>query len=189
MASIMARTAKKTTKKKAKTTAKPLAKKAKKAVSKKAAKARPIRALKSVASKSTPRTASAPSTVERFKKELLKRREQILSYQQNIEAHGITSSEEPGDLVDRSEEVEAWITRESMNQHVSDELSHIENALRRMDAGEFGICSACEEPIPMSRLRVRPDATLCLPCQEMSERHNATGVRRPPAAGMPFGSR
>ena len=118
------------------------------------------------------------ASVEKMKRELLRRRDQIINYQHAMEEHGSTSHDEPGDLVDRSEEVEQWMKRESMNQHVSDELRLIEQALVRMGSGEFGVCESCEEPIPMNRLRAKPDATFCLPCQEMSERRAPTAARR-----------
>ena len=50
--------------------------------------------------------------MERMKRELLHRREQILNYQHSMEEHGATSRSEPGDLVDRSEEEEQWLARE-----------------------------------------------------------------------------
>lgn len=129
----------------------------------------------------------ATSTVERFKKELLKRREEILGFQHRIEEHGISTNDEPGDLADRSEEVEMWLAKESVNQHVSDELKQIDAALNRIAAGVFGVCESCEEQIPLNRLRARPDAIMCLGCQEVSERSsNSTAHRRPASSGLQF---
>lgn len=42
----------------------------------------------------------------------------------------------------------------------------IETALRRLEAGEFGVCSGCRCRIGDARLRALPSATLCLACQE-----------------------
>lgn len=39
-----------------------------------------------------------------------------------------------------------------------------EEAMRRLDAGEYGICVACLEPIPAARLKARPFAERCVPC-------------------------
>ncbi len=52
-------------------------------------------------------------------------------------------------------------------------LSKIDRAIKKIDAGEFGICEECEEPISMKRLEARPVTTLCIRCkeeQEMEER-------------------
>jgi len=34
----------------------------------------------------------------------------------------------------------------------------------RLDAGTFGICASCGEPIGAERLLARPAATLCIRC-------------------------
>ncbi|MFC6672327.1 TraR/DksA family transcriptional regulator [Marinobacterium aestuariivivens] len=46
-------------------------------------------------------------------------------------------------------------------------------ALRRIAEGDedFGYCSKCDAEIPFARLRVRPESTLCLPCQQQQESH------------------
>jgi DnaK suppressor protein len=46
------------------------------------------------------------------------------------------------------------------------ELTRVENALRAMDAGTYGICQRCEEPIAPARLEAMPHATLCVTCAE-----------------------
>jgi DnaK suppressor protein len=74
------------------------------------------------------------------------------------------------DAADRSDVEESWFTKERMSQHWKTELLHIETALRRIETGTFGTCEECDEEIPVKRLRVRPDATLCLDCQEIAEK-------------------
>lgn len=49
-------------------------------------------------------------------------------------------------------------------------LKDIEAALRSMEKGRYGICERCEKPIEAERLEVKPDATLCLNCQQEVER-------------------
>jgi DnaK suppressor protein len=43
-------------------------------------------------------------------------------------------------------------------------LSNLENALRRIDHEDFGICTECDEEIPIKRLLVRPESTRCVKC-------------------------
>ena len=43
-------------------------------------------------------------------------------------------------------------------------------ALRIMEEDEYGFCRRCEEPIALGRLRVRPEAPVCLSCQSAMER-------------------
>lgn len=49
----------------------------------------------------------------------------------------------------------------------------IQEALQRLDAGEYGICEECGEEIGIERLKARPVTTLCIECkssQEIAER-------------------
>jgi DnaK suppressor protein len=49
-------------------------------------------------------------------------------------------------------------------------IDKIEVALRKLDAGEFGVCEDCGEPIGLKRLEARPETTLCIRCKEDQER-------------------
>ena len=49
-------------------------------------------------------------------------------------------------------------------------LDKIDQALRRIEDGSFGICESCEEPISVKRLEARPETTLCIRCKEDQER-------------------
>lgn len=44
------------------------------------------------------------------------------------------------------------------------EIHHIEHALERIDAGQFGVCESCGNPIEAARLEVVPYATRCGAC-------------------------
>jgi DnaK suppressor protein len=49
----------------------------------------------------------------------------------------------------------------------------IQEALQRLDKGEYGICEQCGEEIGIGRLKARPVTTLCIACkssQEIEER-------------------
>ncbi len=55
----------------------------------------------------------------------------------------------------------------------------IQDALRRLDAGEFGVCEECGEEIGIERLKARPVTTLCIECkssQEVRERNAKRAV-------------
>jgi RNA polymerase-binding transcription factor len=47
------------------------------------------------------------------------------------------------------------------------QLRLVEEALDRLDAGDYGICQACEEPIAEKRLRALPWARYCVTCQDV----------------------
>ncbi|WP_083455672.1 TraR/DksA family transcriptional regulator [Desulfosarcina cetonica] len=44
------------------------------------------------------------------------------------------------------------------------------NALRKIDDGSYGYCEACEEEIPINRLKAIPDARYCISCQAQLEK-------------------
>lgn len=51
------------------------------------------------------------------------------------------------------------------------ELGRINEALRRLDEGHFGICVACGSEIPLARLQVIPFAERCIDCAELDDDH------------------
>ena len=50
------------------------------------------------------------------------------------------------------------------------DLKLIDRALADIEAGRYGTCGECEEPIAAKRLRALPFATRCVECQARSER-------------------
>lgn len=51
-----------------------------------------------------------------------------------------------------------------------EELRALERALRRLDAGSYGICEVCERRIAFERLQAAPEAVRCVDCQTIYER-------------------
>jgi RNA polymerase-binding protein DksA len=49
-------------------------------------------------------------------------------------------------------------------------LQEIEEALERIEKGEFGKCVACEAAIPKARLKAIPHAKLCIQCKRLEEK-------------------
>ena len=52
-------------------------------------------------------------------------------------------------------------------------ITKIEEALKRIDDGSYGLCESCGGPIGLDRLKARPVTTLCIDCksdQEAQER-------------------
>lgn len=48
-------------------------------------------------------------------------------------------------------------------------LARVEKALRRLEAGTYGVCEGCGEEIDPARLEVLPQATRCVGCQQQRE--------------------
>ncbi len=48
-------------------------------------------------------------------------------------------------------------------------IYELDDALKKIDEGTFGVCEECKSPITKSRLKAIPYARLCLKCQEKRE--------------------
>lgn len=57
----------------------------------------------------------------------------------------------------------------ALHDNELDEYQMVLRALKMIDEGTYGICSECEEPISERRLKLFPNATRCLRCQEAYE--------------------
>jgi DnaK suppressor protein len=108
--------------------------------------------------------------LDEFRRALLAERRQLLANIARLE----------GDLRWLDESVESEVEEESQEQTIASllerldereraEISAIDRALQRIDAGAYGLCRACGEPIPLARQRVMPTADTCLPCAQMRE--------------------
>src|SRR6516162_11481330 len=58
----------------------------------------------------------------------------------------------------------------ALTQNTRDLLDQGERALIRIDAGTYGVCESCGEPIGKARLLAFPRATLCVACKQREER-------------------
>lgn len=49
-------------------------------------------------------------------------------------------------------------------------VDEVDQAGRRLDAGTYGACETCHEPIAAERLRARPTSRTCMRCAERHRR-------------------
>ncbi len=53
---------------------------------------------------------------------------------------------------------------EALAKSLTESLDEVENALTKLDAGTFGNCEGCGQPISMARLEAKPAARYCIDC-------------------------
>jgi DnaK suppressor protein len=53
---------------------------------------------------------------------------------------------------------------EALANSLVETLTEVEHALEKFDAGTFGVCEQCGDPIPDARLEAKPAARLCINC-------------------------
>jgi DnaK suppressor protein len=104
-------------------------------------------------------------TIARFKKILLKEREQIVGEVKQI----VESSKEMGqdgiqDIGDEAANIYNKQVLLSLNENERLRLKEVDESLDRIENGTYGICEECGGPISIKRLEVRPVAKYCVPC-------------------------
>jgi DnaK suppressor protein len=108
--------------------------------------------------------------IEELKQTLLERKELIQSnIQGSRDSIDSLKNSECNDEYDYAE-VSSDSFKEGIiaNQQIK-ELEEIEDALKRIEKGTYGICDMCDEPIALGRLRAKPFAKFCTPCREIYE--------------------
>ena len=55
----------------------------------------------------------------------------------------------------------------------SEMLHAVEEALQRIEEGTYGVCTDCDEPIPIKRLEVFPAAKRCVECKSKFEKESS----------------
>jgi DnaK suppressor protein len=104
------------------------------------------------------------NTTETYRQMLLDRREQVVS--------GLGVKFDTLAKMGRvAEEDQAQISHDEfislrLNSLDYGQLRLVEEALDRLQSGDYGVCLACEQPIPPKRLHALPWARYCIPCQE-----------------------
>jgi DnaK suppressor protein len=67
---------------------------------------------------------------------------------------------------------------QAFDERETAELTAIDAALKRIEAGDYGQCGDCGIDIPAARLQANPTALRCVGCQEKAE-HAKGGVAQP----------
>ena len=110
-------------------------------------------------------------TIETFRQTLLELRKRLVgTYEKVVES---SQEEFGGDLPDINDDATRTIQRRILlefgdRQH--DALTKVDDALERIDGGEYGACVDCGDDIPLKRLELIPYASYCVRCKERIEK-------------------
>lgn len=106
--------------------------------------------------------------IEKMKKSLISRKNEMLGILSEQSQESISD----GQVQDSGDEA-LYLTMEklqnSLQQNEMDEVRLIDDALDRINRGEYGVCTECSNPIPEKRLETFPYAARCVACQEKFE--------------------
>ncbi|MDX6446677.1 MAG: DnaK suppressor protein [Blastocatellia bacterium] len=106
-----------------------------------------------------------------YRDKLLVRREGLVGQVQAAEAYSrerdAEATQDPADMAANAYTKELMMSMSTNDRQL---LESIDGALSRIDAGEYGKCIHCGEPILEKRLEAVPWARHCLRCQDLNER-------------------
>jgi RNA polymerase-binding transcription factor DksA len=138
--------------------------------SKASAKAAATPARPRVRAQATPRSPLTKKELDELRERLLSERveleEQLATLEENTFA--ASQSDMSGEVAFDDETADAGTAtfeRErdlSIENNVKDLLSKIDRAMRRMDAGTYGLCDRCGKPIEKARIKALPYVDLCI---------------------------
>ncbi len=108
---------------------------------------------------------------EAYKKRLMTKKEELLRLVSKSEQDGREADEEATqDIADKAANS---YTKEFLF-HQSDDnrrvLQLVNEALARIEEGEYGLCVACHEEVQKKRLEAVPWARHCIECQEKQDK-------------------
>jgi DnaK suppressor protein len=115
--------------------------------------------------------------IEEFNRLLLMERKRLRDELSEMEEHQVKTEEKPvadaaneDDLVDVATEAFEREKELALESSVQGMLEMVEEALKKVQDGTYGICDGCAKPIDGNRLRAIPYARLCIKCKEQEER-------------------
>ena len=56
--------------------------------------------------------------------------------------------------------------RLALESRLKNLLAEVERAIQKMDAGTYGVCDICGQPIDPARMEALPQAIMCLNCRQ-----------------------
>lgn len=107
---------------------------------------------------------------ERYRKMLINKKKEIIEHMS--EFYNESREIETGIAQDLGDKAESSYTKEfllSLSDAERERLGYIDEALKRLETPEFGLCEDCGKSILKKRLDVIPWTPHCIVCQEKEE--------------------
>jgi DnaK suppressor protein len=116
-----------------------------------------------------------PVMLEYFRQQLINWRAELVKESKETIQNTLQGTElQKPDLADRASAETDHALELRTRDRERKLISKINQALERIDNGEYGYCEETGEPISIARLKARPNATLSLEAQERHERLEKT---------------
>lgn len=116
-----------------------------------------------------------PVMMEYFRQQLIDWRESLIRESEHTIKESLQTTElQKPDLADRASAETDHALELRTRDRERKLISKINQAIGRIDEGEYGYCEETGEPINLARLKARPNATLSIEAQERHERMEKT---------------
>lgn len=108
-------------------------------------------------------------------------RERLIEELKQLKASANTTEERRegspfGKREEEASEASELEKRLALEKKLRGTLAEIEHALEKYEAGTYGLCDSCGQPIELTRLQALPQANLCLSCKSRQAK-DAKGAR------------
>lgn len=105
-----------------------------------------------------------------IRSELETRRTELVARQERISKHTRHREEPlPADFAEQAVELENGETMVALDQEIGEELTRIDKALQRIEAGHYFDCESCGAPIGAARLQALAETTQCIDCASAAD--------------------
>lgn len=116
------------------------------------------------------------AALQRFAEQLRRERDALAGQIDSFELSLTEVRESRGDGVSDDEHdpegptmSSEWSRLSGLEGEAIARIRAIDRAITRITAGVYGVCAHCGDRITTARLRVRPDAELCIDCARLAE--------------------
>jgi DnaK suppressor protein len=125
-----------------------------------------------------PKAKLKESDVKKLREMLHQERQRIIEEMRILDDRSLTANMEEGanqqpgfslQLADSASDNMQVETDLGIRSIEAEQLIQIDDALRALATGDYGICQRCNEPISIERLFARPNAKYCISCLKLLE--------------------
>ncbi len=119
---------------------------------------------------------SRKDAINQLREQLMRRRDALRrALEGDLSLLRELHQEKTGDVLDAAADAVQDELNSQLIEAESRELSAINEAIARIEQGDYGDCDSCGKPIPLTRLRAIPYATDCIGCRRKAESRASSG--------------
>lgn len=122
----------------------------------------------------------AAKRLAEFRRTLLRKRQAFLDEVEKVETElQYIAEDRESELEESAQEERSARVLARLDDHGVAVLGAIERALARIEAGAYGRCTECGQPIPVARLSAVPETAYCCDCAKKAEQGGPGSVEGP----------